>query len=691
MKYNKPLWLITIFLNLFISFLSVAQSPKTVDSLEQLLKNEKEDTNRVKLLNKITYQLIDKDNNKAAAHGNEAIDMASRLNFKSGLAEAYDNISAINYKHGNYKEAMGYTSKALSIHQEINDQKGIAVSLTAIGNIYLDQGNYDSALSYQFRSLEIYKRLGFVGGMGVNYNDIGLIYLQKADYKTALDYTMKHLKIEEETGDKAGIANAYNSFGNIYFAQGAYDKAIEYQQKAKVIDEELGDKQEEGYALNNIANAYVQKGSFSEALKYYYSSLEILEKLGNKKGVHANLDNIGAVYYFQKKYPEAIQFFTKSKQLSEECGDKLSVASSSINIGEVNLERKQYADAIKYYNEGINVARQIGAKDRMRDGYKGLSDAYTAKGDFKNGYNSYKLFSEIKDSISTEASTKNMNDLQIRYETEKKDKENDGLKKDKIIDAAKIKEQKNGKIIWAISSVSILLVGSLGFYFWRKRKNYRFEQQISEVQQEALNAQMSDHFISNAMDSINNFIENNDKEKASEYLMLFNRLIRKVLENSFKKRISLKDETEVLKIYIELEKLRFTEGTLNYEITIDEAIDAENTFIPPMIFQVLCENAIKHGFKKTVGGKLKVNVEKKDATITCTVEDNGMGRQIALQSGSGADQNRVSFGGSLAEKLIKTSSGYGWKSAFKITDLTDENKKPLGTKVEFTLPYIYES
>jgi tetratricopeptide (TPR) repeat protein len=664
------------------------QNQKTTDSFDRVLRATKEDTTKVRLLNSIGYNLINVDNDKTLSYSNEAINLAAKLNFKKGLADAYSNLGSVYYKLGSYDKALANSFKSLLLDEEINNQRGIAEAYTGIGNVYLDKGLYDSALIYQFKSLKIYEQLSFKAGIAINFSDIGLIYETKADYKTALDYYMKNLRLEEETGNKKGTAQANTNLGNIYFAQGSYDKAIEYHTKAKELSEISGDKEDLSYSWNNLGNAHVQKGDYEEGLTCYSAALTILEKLGDKKGIISCVDNMGAVYFFQKKYDEAIPYFLQSKSISEASGNKLGVSSALINIGEVYLNLKQYPKSIDNYKQGIAVARQIGAKDRERDGYKGLSDAYTASGDFKNGYANYKNYSEVKDSILNEVNSKSINDLQIKYEAEKKDKENALLKKDKLIASANIAKQKNEKLIIVISGCSVFIVGLLLFYSWRRKKNYQFRQEITEVKQEALNAQMSDHFIGNAMDSINNFMENNDKEKASEYLLLFNRLIRKVLENSFKRFIPLKDELEVLKIYIELEKLRFAEGTLTYEIRVDDNIDREYTLIPPMIFQVLTENALKHGFKKDTGGGITLTVEKKDNLVNCTVEDNGMGRSASMEAKQGRANTRVSFGSSLAEKLIKTSSGPEEKSSFTIIDLFDGNNKPAGTRVAFTLPLI---
>ncbi|MBK8641770.1 MAG: histidine kinase [Saprospiraceae bacterium] len=212
-------------------------------------------------------------------------------------------------------------------------------------------------------------------------------------------------------------------------------------------------------------------------------------------------------------------------------------------------------------------------------------------------------------------------------------------------------------------------------------------QQISEIKQEALNAQMSDHFISNTMSSINRFIEENDKDKASAYLLKFSRLIRKVLENSFKKTVTLKDDLEIMEQYIELEKLRFPVGLLNYNIWIDECIEVEFILVPPMILQVLAENSINHGFSKSKGGMISLKIYERAEILEFIIEDNGIGRMAS--SANQIYSNRKSFGSGLAEKLLQAFNNTIGQSSLRIVDLHDQNSIACGTRIEYNIPVLY--
>jgi tetratricopeptide (TPR) repeat protein len=685
----------SIFVNLIIFSFQVLTICNTLnaqtvaqraDSMKKRLLKMGEDTNKVNLLNVITYNYIDFDNAAARQYNNLAIELANKLKFDFGLGDAYIYSGMLNHIEGKDKESRASYGNALEIFKKLKHLRGQSIALGNTATTFLDRGNYDSALYYQMQSLSLDSILADKRSIGIDLGNIGLTYEYKADYNKSLEYYTKSIKIDESTNNTLGISDNFNSMGNIFYARGEYDKAIEYHLKSIELKKRFDDNKGIAYALNNIGNAYVQKGDLSNAQKYYLQSLKYLDLLGDKMGLIGCLGNIGAIYYFQKNYKRAEDYYIKSLTIAKSVNDKLGISSALINLGETNRDENNFITSIKYYTEGINTAKSINARDRLRDGYKGLSDAYIKMKDYKNAYLTFTKYTEVKDSILNSDNNQSMNNLEVKYETDKKEKENVLLKKDQIIYLARLHQERTQKLIWIISSLSVFIIVGLGIIFWRKRRNYRFNQEILEVKHEALNAQMSDHFISNSMDSINNFIENNEKGKASEYLLMFNRLIRKVLDNSFKKLIPLADELEVLKMYIELEKLRFPENALRYELEIDNRIDTNNTYVPPLIFQILAENAIKHGFRKNNGGTLKLSIWRKGQSIICSVEDNGSGR--SKNNYTEEAKGRKSFGTSLAEKLIKTGNNLKEKANYMIFDLIDNNNNPIGTKVEFSMPVI---
>src|SRR5687767_11168076 len=141
---------------------------------------------------------------------------------------------------------------------------------------------------------------------------------------------------------------------------------------------------------------------------------------------------------------------------------------------------------------------------------------------------------------------------------------------------------------------------------------------------QALRAQMNPHFIFNCLSSINRFILKNETDKASDYLTRFSRLMRLVLINSQKPLIVLEDEVEMLRLYVEMEQLRFKHA-FDYSITYTNDIEPANILIPPLLLQPFCENAIWHGLMHKDGhGHLAISFTMNKSVLQCTISDDGV-------------------------------------------------------------------
>jgi sensor histidine kinase YesM len=214
------------------------------------------------------------------------------------------------------------------------------------------------------------------------------------------------------------------------------------------------------------------------------------------------------------------------------------------------------------------------------------------------------------------------------------------------------------------------------------------KQRQAEMEMRALRAQMNPHFIFNSLNSINKYILKNDHANASRYLTRFAKLIRLILDNSNSKEVALSDELDALKLYIEMESLRFT-SKFEYEIIVAPDISADTLQVPPLIIQPYVENAIWHGLlHKEQGGQLSVTVEKvKEDMLQCTIEDNGIGRKRASELKSKSATNNKSLGMKLTEERIVMLNQYtSLHASISIIDLENERGEASGTKVILKIP-----
>jgi hypothetical protein len=213
------------------------------------------------------------------------------------------------------------------------------------------------------------------------------------------------------------------------------------------------------------------------------------------------------------------------------------------------------------------------------------------------------------------------------------------------------------------------------------------EKQMAQLEMSALRAQMNPHFIFNCLNSINRFIIVNDNDTASEYLTKFSKLIRQVLDNSRGEKTFLSTEIETLKLYIEMESLRFADK-FECEITVDPELQQHSYVLQPMLIQPYVENAIWHGLMHLKGkGKLTLTFTKKNDSLVVSIMDNGIGRELAKTIKANQLVQRKSHGMRVtAERMSLLSKKLNVPVRAEIIDLYNEEQTPTGTRVFLTLP-----
>ncbi len=222
-----------------------------------------------------------------------------------------------------------------------------------------------------------------------------------------------------------------------------------------------------------------------------------------------------------------------------------------------------------------------------------------------------------------------------------------------------------------------------------EKKMLDIEKQVFELEQKALQLQMNPHFIFNSLNAIQNFVLSNETDKAVNYLAKFSHLMRMILANSTTPLISLKDELKSLSYYLDLEQLRF-DNKFEYEIIKDPSIDESFVVIPPMLLQPYVENAVIHGFVNSPNrGRLKIMFHNlPEGTLRCIVEDNGIGREKAIEIRQQSGITRKPRGMLITQERLEILNKQSRKNySVQITDLKDERGEAAGTRVEINIQY----
>jgi len=245
---------------------------------------------------------------------------------------------------------------------------------------------------------------------------------------------------------------------------------------------------------------------------------------------------------------------------------------------------------------------------------------------------------------------------------------------------------------------SLILLASLGFVaaiVWWQFRIYKNKQdllhQMNQLKMQALQTQMNPHFIFNVFSSIQELVFDEKNEQALRYIARFAKLIRFIFEKSNDLAIPVREEIKFIKLYLELERLRF-EQKIDIQLDIaPELVDSEN-LVPPLLIQPIIENSFKHGLMhKEQDGILTIRLAPKNEGLQCLVRDNGVGRAKAQEYTQWKEKGMAkrSSGLSITQKRLEILSAETQQEAlFKITDLFDDQKQAAGTQTDLWIPFV---
>lgn len=273
-----------------------AQHQSTIDSLSQRLRIAIDDSNKVYLLDKLSFEYSYINPNEGIKYGNEALLLAQKLRFKKGMAFANCELS-LNYAAKSEQTlALGFAQKSLKLFSEIGYKKGEAAVLYNITGIYRSLGDFMQAQKYAFQSLKIYEALKDSKNSAVVLEHIGAIYQEQNMFNEAKDYYTASYNINKKNKDRTGIARNLGNLAIIFNAKGEFDSAISFTRQAYIINEEIGNKHGAQINLANLGNAYFSKRDLQNALNCHQKALAISEETGHKNCQAINHGNLGEIY-----------------------------------------------------------------------------------------------------------------------------------------------------------------------------------------------------------------------------------------------------------------------------------------------------------------------------------------------------------------------------------------------------------
>jgi tetratricopeptide (TPR) repeat protein len=434
---NRPRLLRHFHLVASAAFLLLTQHAfGQIDSLDRVIRSVAHDSIRVRLCNEYSASLVNQNVNQGMAYAVRAIGYAQKLGDKKGEAYGLVNLGYANYYSGNTDTALILYQKAMTLAREAGDSLDVVRACNRIAFSYREQGNAAEALRYYNMALAGNPNEMFRAEAAFTYLNIGLLYHDQDKFADALKNELKGLEIYREINDESKIANAYARLGNLSIDQGDTAKGTEYYQKA----------------------------------------LDLFSKNNHLRGVAICLNNLAAIYGGRKDYKTELYYYLRAQEIREKIGDKNGVALVCGNIGSTYMKMGNYEKANEYYHKSLALAKKIDYKDILQLASLNLSVLFDTLHQPDSALFYYRLYHATYDSINSEASRRQVNELNAEFEKAGRDKEILALQRE-----SELQNTRN----W-VMGIGLLLLCILIAVVWRnaersKKANVILETQKTEI------------------------------------------------------------------------------------------------------------------------------------------------------------------------------------------------------------------
>ncbi len=584
----------------------------------------------------------------------------------------------------------------------IEDFEALCNSYSIIANNYLGAGVYEKAIEYCNYGINYSAKYSNDKRLAMFYSDKSIAQFLLGQYNESINNVRLSIEHNRKINNEEGIANSQNTMGKIYEMWKEYDNAIESYEESLKYYKKINDLPRIAVRLSGIASAYRLKGDLDNALKYQTQALEIELRLKNKYKIAVRYDLLGEIYLDKKKYIIAENYFSDAlkilKESEKESGENSQITLSECiilnHLGKISYINNKTEESINYYNKSFDIAKRIKYHLMLLKSSKELSDIYAKTGNDKKAYEFLKIFNEAKEKYFDEQSQKNLAEFEKKYEAEKKDNEIAILQKNNQLTAISLKQAAQGRIIFILISILLLLISLIIYlkFYYKKVNNSKLEQKNIEL--EELNKQKDKFFSIIAHDlrspissfqmiteSLDNSFETIDKESLKYFIKSMkdaaidlNIFLKNLLEWAMANLGKLKTTKVVFDINSELDKII----TFNSNLAQERKIVFEKRYTNDIKAYADIE-MFKTAFRNLLTNSLKYGDVKSTVFISTTFDDinsiisiknkchngacvEGVEKLFKHKNNSNNETNQVFIGSKgmgldIANELIKLNNG----------------------------------
>ncbi|MBC8768542.1 hypothetical protein H4O18_11110 [Arenibacter sp. BSSL-BM3] len=402
---------------------------------------------------------------------------------KDSLTVAYYYEYGSTFENSLPDTAMYYYNMARNLSTEIKYRKGEASYASHAIEILNDQGKFRESLDLTLEALRIYEEIGTVKDLAIANLNVGSEWQYLSDFQLAAEYYLKAMKLAEEIGDKRLQRITNNNLASIFINLKEYVKGLDYANKSLIIAKELKNEYAISSSTLNIATAQLYLKEYDNALANYSEIEKIGLQINDFEVILDGWLGMADVFSAKKSIPQALDYYMKVIDFSKE---KLALEYEMyayMGISDAYVYLEDYDEAEKFIWKGIDLAQKLGSKYELKDLYLRASGLKEKTKDFQKALEYYKQYETLNDSIIGEKSITNINLLEAKFDSEKKETMINNLETEKKINQLAIQQKSSLNYLLIGAIVMVVVISFLAFRNYSHKQKLN-QQRINELEKE---------------------------------------------------------------------------------------------------------------------------------------------------------------------------------------------------------------
>ncbi len=546
---------------------------------------------------------------------------------------------AISYAAGgDFKNAYLFAAKGLKFAQKNKIDSLIGIFWETNGYIDYVRDDYDAAVINYKNAIKFYKKDKLEKKIGNTYLDLGILEQKRSKFETANDYYFKSADKFLKIKDTSDLAGTYNSIALCYVSLKNYQKALQYNKKALTIRKNLNDNALVAQTLNNIGFAFKEQNQPDSSIFYLSECLMMRSHVKDSSILVLTLQNLGSCWKIKGNFQKAESYILRSLTIATNYGMKEELAKGNLDLAELYTAQKRYKEALTAVKITENTAKALKLPELLMNAYAAEFNLYRQQGDYKDALVYDTKRDAIKDTLLTIAKDKAINELEIKYQTNLKEKDIIALNLQNKLQSKTVGEQRASIIALIIAAILLLALFAITYNNFRIKNiaNARIQLLMKDLHHRVKNnLQILSSLFTMQIDSLNDENTKNALRENESRLASMNLIHSKLYMDNTTTEIEMQEYLTKLLHHIKGSFGGDRDRNITLNVDIEPLkIEADKAVAVGLIVNELTTNSFKYAFDDT-GGEIFLSLKQPSKSkLLLTIGDNGKGMPDAYEKKS---------------------------------------------------------